>query len=351
MVNTEILSQLNESQREAALYDDGSSLIIAGAGSGKTRVLTHKIAYHIKSDTIFKDLMNKVNCNNYDIIHASTLFSDGAIAYNIYKKFNIPYVVAVRSTDIVFFGKLLFHTWHNGRNILMNAQKIYFISNSLLNEFKKLHFVKNILNQIQHKFVVRYNGIDDFWLNNINLESENNHKLIFIGQLIPLKNIVRLVKAVSIIREQLGLNDVTLTVVGKGNDKKTNRIIKQNNDFVQYKGFINDKNQIMKILRQHAVFAMPSLRETFGLVFIEALSQGLALLYAKGNGIDGVFNKTDTNVGVAVNPKSVNDIADGLKILLENRSDYNNYNINFNLFKWKDIAEAYANDYNQIINK
>ena len=107
----------------------------------------------------------------------------------------------------------------------------------------------------------------------------------------------------------------------------------------------------MKILRQHAVFAMPSVRETFGLVFIEALSQGLALLYAKGNGIDGVFNKTDTNVGVAVNPKSVNDIADGLKILLENRSDYNNYNINFNLFKWKDIAEAYANDYNQIINK
>ena len=52
MVNTEILSQLNESQREAALYDDGSSLIIAGAGSGKTRVLTHKIAYHIQQGIV-----------------------------------------------------------------------------------------------------------------------------------------------------------------------------------------------------------------------------------------------------------------------------------------------------------
>ena len=45
----QILDQLNDSQREAVLYDEGPSLIIAGAGSGKTRVLTHKIAYHIQN--------------------------------------------------------------------------------------------------------------------------------------------------------------------------------------------------------------------------------------------------------------------------------------------------------------
>jgi DNA helicase-2/ATP-dependent DNA helicase PcrA len=41
----EILQQLNESQREAVKYCDGASLVIAGAGSGKTRVLTYKIAW------------------------------------------------------------------------------------------------------------------------------------------------------------------------------------------------------------------------------------------------------------------------------------------------------------------
>ena len=54
MLNSEYLINLNENQREAVECLDGPLLIVAGAGSGKTKVLTSRIAHIIKKIKHFR---------------------------------------------------------------------------------------------------------------------------------------------------------------------------------------------------------------------------------------------------------------------------------------------------------
>jgi len=64
MINSEYLINLNEVQKEAVLYLDGPLLIVAGAGSGKTRVLTLRIAHIIKKKKAFPNQILSVTFTN-----------------------------------------------------------------------------------------------------------------------------------------------------------------------------------------------------------------------------------------------------------------------------------------------
>tara|TARA_Y100000389_G_scaffold202669_1_gene248664 strand:- start:847 stop:1596 length:750 start_codon:yes stop_codon:yes gene_type:complete len=64
MVNSEYLKNLNKAQKEAVTYLDGPLLIVAGAGSGKTKVLTSRIANIIKEKKAFPNQILAVTFTN-----------------------------------------------------------------------------------------------------------------------------------------------------------------------------------------------------------------------------------------------------------------------------------------------
>ena len=64
MANLEYLKNLNKSQKEAVLYISGPLLIVAGAGSGKTKVLTSRIAHILKENKAFPNQILSVTFTN-----------------------------------------------------------------------------------------------------------------------------------------------------------------------------------------------------------------------------------------------------------------------------------------------
>ena len=64
MINSEYLKNLNNAQKEAVLHIDGPLLIVAGAGSGKTKVLTSRIAHIIKEKKAYPNQILSVTFTN-----------------------------------------------------------------------------------------------------------------------------------------------------------------------------------------------------------------------------------------------------------------------------------------------
>ena len=109
------------------------------------------------------------------------------------------------------------------------------------------------------------------------------------------------------------------------------------------------KEELREYFENSDIFVMPSIPETFGLVYVEALSQGLPIIYANGQGFDGYYN--DKNIGYGVDPSDFHDIADKIEVIINNYSE-----ISLNIsqlilkedFSWAKISEQYLDIYNTI---
>ncbi|QXP55245.1 glycosyltransferase family 4 protein [Cellulophaga sp. HaHa_2_95] len=300
----------------------------------------HRVLYRKKINFLKKDILQKDNLDAVNIIHATTLFSDGGLAYELHKELNIPFVVAIRATDITAFLKYRKDLISYGLKILKSASRLIFISDSLKSNFLNHPSICKIKTSLEHKCVIQYNGIDDYWLDNIFTKKiDLPNRIVYVGRLIPRKNVLKLANAIIEINNDKKLN-LSLDIIGSGgsDEQKLIEISNRNPRVVNMIGQVSDRNKLLEHYRENHIFAMPSLGETFGLVYIEALSQGLPLLYTKNEGIDNVF---DFLIGENSKSKTQEEIKLSLIEIIENYNNYDLTQINFNLFRWDQIANKY----------
>ncbi|MBI1198460.1 MAG: glycosyltransferase [Phenylobacterium sp.] len=117
--------------------------------------------------------------------------------------------------------------------------------------------------------------------------------------------------------------DISLDVWGVGTAEafcEVTEIIHgvRGDDRIRLKGRLPE-GEFTKTLGGYAAFVMPTLRETFGMVFVEALFSGLPILYTKGWSVDGLFDPSE--VGYACNSSDDEDIRRGLLRLVSDEAE------------------------------
>ncbi|WP_170853705.1 glycosyltransferase family 4 protein [Lishizhenia tianjinensis] len=308
---------------------------------------TDRAFYKRKVKKILTDVEAKIDFQSIECVHAHTWYSDGGVAYELYKKYNIPYIIAIRNTDLNLFWKLP-HLKKYGLDILKNASRIILISKIYENRILLDQKINPI---ITSKYNVIPNGIDDYWVRNRECNKQkvsDTPQLLFIGKFSRVKNVTTLIHAVEYLEQNGIICELNLVGGGGKQEVKVLDYIKNKRN-ITYHGKIMDKDRLKEFYRNADIFTMPSKSETFGLVYLEALSQGIPVVFTKNEGIDGLYSN---KIGEAVDCNSAQNIAEGIKKIILNYDEYSfDYNTITLNHDWKEIALEYLDIYTTLKNE
>lgn len=316
---------------------------------GRTFGILDRLLYFRKQKIILDDILHRKLCEGVDVVHAHNLFSAGYCAFQLKKKYNIPYIVAVRNSDVYDFFRNMIHLRRLGVKIMKESSAVIFISPAYKESVIKKYVPISSQDEINLKSLAIPNGLDQYFFENPkrrgNLnELEGKIKLLYVGDVDRNKNIVTTLAACDILIKR-GFN-IKYTIVGKIKVAKLKKEFERK--YVEYIPY-SSKEVVKEIMAESDIFVMPSIHETFGLVYIEAMSQGLPIIYTKGQGVDGYFQQGE--VGYSVDCKDAKAIADSIEMI---KKDYVRISERssdaITNFSWDTIASKYADLYNKVVS-
>lgn len=191
---------------------------------------------------------------------------------------------------------------------------VYCRSKSIYDIFKKTD-IQNLMPEII------YSGVNvSENINERNFTKKRTYKILYVGKLIRRKKLDLLVKALS----KIDIEKWDLDVIGKGPmEKKYIKLVdKLNlNQNVHFLGMCS-KQQVLKYMSNSDIFCMPSVKETFGLVYLEAMSQGCITIGTVNEGIDGII--INNKNGYLVEKDDENKLCELLKKIINSKDEEKN---------------------------
>lgn len=303
-----------------------------------------RLSYFIKLISFFITAFTyrkKLDIVGCDHIHCHTLFSDGGLGLLLKLVFGKSYSVTVRNTDVNVYLKYFPHLRLFAYLILKYSDNVIFISPAYKAYcIKKYTFTfSNSLDKLK----VIPNGVDPYWISNAKVKAasalpDREYKLIFVGDINKNKNVLGLIDVCNQLANKA--ESVELVIVG-GDKAEFERLLSEKiinpKVLIRVKGKVFDKLKLAKLMASADVLVVPSFTETFGLVYIEALSQGTPIVFSLGQALTGFFNE-NSKFANTCNPYDSISILQAIDKSRLNPPTKEQQTVIMNQFNWDQIT-------------
>lgn len=214
----------------------------------------------------------------FDLIHAHYLLPDGYLAFLFSRQYGLPYLITVRNADIRHLKRLSTNApdFKKAKRVIQNAQQVL-TPNAAYKDFVDRLFGI-------HAVIVPH-GIDKKFLATKKEVTKEELIITTVAQVIGRKNIDWVMRAV---KAYNGTQKIILHIVGEGPLLAELKQAAGQDPRIHFRGRL-EKPEVLDLLRQSDIFALPSKEETFGMVYLEAAASHNAILGLKHEGVWGIF--------------------------------------------------------------
>jgi len=230
------------------------------------------------------------------LVHAHTLFTDGSIARSLHQKYGVPYVVTLRYSDMEAIWRYEPHLRPMARRILRDAARVVFLSGAARDKVLRTWLSAKDRALIEPKTAVIPNGIRPDWLDGT--ARETLHDPVRVGFAGRLNKRKRPLDALAAVHRACNLGDTNYVMTACGSGELKDELIAAMRGGDSYVGQAQGMDEMKRFYVGCDVLLVPSSAETFGLVYLEAMSQGVPVLYTRGQGFDGQFPEGEAGFSV-----------------------------------------------------